>query len=165
MLNQSCCYFTFRGTRDKSKGSYKMHPCHLIAQSGSSAPSHMPSIMDASQSIAVPSTGFAGRPKRGSVYWPKPPSKPRTNGLLLHDKIDFLSNRRPWRGIAIVARSEKEWTVDSSGFPLLHYVSDMNNSSVTNRKKSGILWWTGLNKAVKHLSADAFQCLLQLFGF
>lgn len=43
-----------------------MHLCHLIAQTGSSAPPHIPSIMDASQSIAVPSTGFAGRPKRGS---------------------------------------------------------------------------------------------------
>lgn len=43
-----------------------MHLCNLIAQSGSSAPPHMPSIMDASQSIAVPSTGFAGRPKRES---------------------------------------------------------------------------------------------------
>lgn len=51
-------------------------------------------------------------------------------------KLIFLSNRRPRRGIAIVARSEEEWTVDSSEFPLLHYVSDMNNSSLRNRKKS-----------------------------
>lgn len=72
-------------------------------------------------------------------------------------RLIFLSNRRPWRGIAIVARSEEEWTVDSSGFPLLHYVSNMNNSSVTNRKKSEISWWTGPNKVVKHPSADTFQ--------
>lgn len=56
-------------------------------------------------------------------------------------RLIFLSNRRPWSGIASVPRSEGERTVDSSGFPLLHYVSDLNNSSAANRTKSVILRW------------------------
>lgn len=47
--------------------------------------------------------------------------------------------------------------VDTSGFPLLHYVSDLNNSSATNRRKSVILRWIRPNKVVKHRSAEAFQ--------
>lgn len=155
---------------DKCRGGYKMHLCHLIAQTGSSAPPHMPSIMDANQSIAVPSTGFAGRPKRESSDAVRLLTQ---TSVIAKDKWAtapwedwfFLSNRRPWRGIVIVARSEEEWTVDRSGFPLLHYVSDINNLSLTNRKKSGISWWFGPNKAVKHFSADAFQYLFQLSGF
>lgn len=44
-----------------------MCQCCLVASTCSSDSTHMhvPSIMDASQSIAVPSRGFAGRPSEG----------------------------------------------------------------------------------------------------
>lgn len=137
-----------------------MHPCHFIAQPGSNAPPHMPSIMDASQSIAVPRLCWEAqkREQRCSAFIdPNLRQSQGQMGCCSMTRLIFLSNRRPWRGIAIVARSEEEWTVDSSGFPLLHYVSDMNNSSVTNRKKSEISWWTGPNKVVKHPSADVWM--------
>lgn len=111
-----------------------------------SIPMPVPSIMATSQSIAVPSRGFAGRPSEGVVmqclYWPKPLSKPRTNGLLLHEEIDFSSNRRSWSGSC----SENGWKFDSScGLLLLLDVFDLNYSSETLSSESGFLHWIGPN--------------------
>lgn len=66
----------------------KMLPSIALTCSSDSIHISLPSIMRASQGIAGPSTSWEGVAMQ-CLYWPRPLSKPRTNGLLLHGGIDF----------------------------------------------------------------------------